>query len=108
MVDGAAGVAMRFGVLAGLNHLHPASDGGHGRAACRWIDKFQQHSIMRVVGTRTCDFLQRLQGIAPLVSVGWGGVAQAGLARPNGAKLLLAVAIALDDRLRGTFGIVLM
>ena len=48
VIDGAAGVAVRRGALARRDHLHPAADGRHGRAAGERVSVFQQDAVVRI------------------------------------------------------------
>ena len=48
MVDRAAGVAMRLGLLSGTEHLKLAGNGRQGRASINRVYKSQENPVVRV------------------------------------------------------------
>src|SRR5258707_13984163 len=108
MIDGAAGVTVRCSGFTRRNHLHPTADGWHGRTAGERMSIFEQDAIMNIALACGGDFVQRFQGVAPLVRIGQRGVAAMRRARPDRAVLLLAITVAFNDRLRRALTVTFM
>src|SRR5688572_30590215 len=108
MVDGAARMAVRLCRFSGWNHLHPAADGRHGRAAGHRMSVFEQDAVVRVAVAGCGHFVKRVYRVLPLIDVWKRGTRHFRRARANRAILLSAVAVALDNRLRRALGVILM
>jgi hypothetical protein len=70
VIDGAAGVALRFRRHAGWNELHPAADGRHGRPAAEGMGVFQQYAVVGIDLARGRRLLQSVQCVAPFIGIG--------------------------------------